>query len=250
MAIYVTGDLHGTDGYGRVRFSTRKWPLGKDLTRDDTVIVCGDFGYVWDGSNTDTYWLDWLESKPWTTCFCDGNHENHALLAQMATREWHGGLVGEVRPHVLHLKRGEIFEIEGKRIFVMGGARSHDIEWREEGVSWWPEEMPSEAEIAHAREGLDRVDWKVDYIISHDAPVSLADELCFECNRDFDPNDRLQNFLEEVNQKASFTTWFFGHYHDDEWRDAKHRLMYFNIVPIETLASDEPDKHAISWKEA
>ena len=77
MAIYVTGDVHGRAEYGASRFAFRSWPLGRTLTSDDVVIVAGDFGFVWDGSNAERYWLDWFESKPWTTCFVDGNHENH-----------------------------------------------------------------------------------------------------------------------------------------------------------------------------
>lgn len=68
MSIFVTGDVHGVAEYGASRFSSRVWPLGRTLTRDDVVIVAGDFGFIWSGSNTDKYWLDWFESKPWTTC--------------------------------------------------------------------------------------------------------------------------------------------------------------------------------------
>lgn len=72
MAIFVTGDVHGGAEYGSSRFSSKSWPDGRTLSRDDVVVVAGDFGFVWDGSNTDRYWLDWFESKPWTTCFVDG----------------------------------------------------------------------------------------------------------------------------------------------------------------------------------
>ena len=99
MAVYVTGDVHGRAEYGSSRFAFRSWPLGRTLTRDDAVIVAGDFGFVWDGSNAERYWLDWFESKPWTTCFVDGNHENHHALAGLPVREWNGGLVHEARPH-------------------------------------------------------------------------------------------------------------------------------------------------------
>lgn len=105
MAIYVTGDVHGRAEHGSSRFAFKNWPLGRTLTRDDVVIVAGDFGFVWDGSNAEKYWLDWIESKPWTTCFVDGNHENHHALAELPVREWNGGLVHEARPHVLHLMR-------------------------------------------------------------------------------------------------------------------------------------------------
>ena len=144
MTVYVTGDVHGRAEYGSSRFTSKSWPLGRTLTRDDVVIVAGDFGFVWDGSNAEKYWLDWFESKPWTTCFVDGNHENHHALANLPVREWNGGLVHEVRPHVLHLMRGEVFDIDGLTVLAMGGAASNDRQYRREGRSWWPEEMPSE----------------------------------------------------------------------------------------------------------
>ena len=136
MTVYVTGDVHGRAEYGSSRFASKSWPLGRTLTRDDVVIVAGDFGFVWDGSNAEKYWLDWFESKPWTTCFVDGNHENHHALANLPVREWNGGLVHEVRPHVLHLMRGEVFDIDGLTVLAMGGAASNDRQYRREGRSW------------------------------------------------------------------------------------------------------------------
>ena len=98
----VTGDVHGGAEYGSSRFSSKSWPDGRTLSRDDVVVVAGDFGFVWDGSNTDRYWLDWFESKPWTTCFVDGNHENHRMLAELPETEWNGGRVHVARPHLPH----------------------------------------------------------------------------------------------------------------------------------------------------
>lgn len=178
MAIYVTGDVHGRAEYGSSRFAFKSWPLGRTLTRDDVVIVAGDFGFVWDGSNAEKYWLDWFESKPWTTCFVDGNHENHRMLAELPVREWNGGLVHEARPHVLHLMRGEVFDIDGLTVLAMGGAASNDRQYRREGRSWWPEEMPSEEEMGQCRAALARVGWRVDYVVSHEAPAVLAEGLC------------------------------------------------------------------------
>ena len=34
-------------------------------------------------------------------------------------------------------------------------------------------------------------------------------------------------------------SWFFGHYHDDEWRDGRHRLIYRDIVPVGVRREDE-----------
>ncbi|MEE0309556.1 MAG: metallophosphoesterase, partial [Slackia isoflavoniconvertens] len=199
------------------------------------VIVAGDFGFVWDGSNAEKYWLDWFESKPWTTCFVDGNHENHRMLAELPVREWNGGLVHEARPHVLHLMRGEVFDIAGATVLTMGGAASNDRQYRREGRSWWPEEMPSEEEMDHCRASLNRVGWRVDYVVSHEAPAALAEGLCRERGREY-RGDRLQRFLAELDDRLGYRAWFFGHYHGDKWCDAKHRLIYRDIAPIESAA--------------
>lgn len=235
MTVYVTGDVHGRAEYGSSRFAFKNWPLARTLTRDDAVIVAGDFGFVWDGSNAEKYWLDWLESKPWTTCFVDGNHENHQMLGELPVREWNGGLVHEARPHVLHLMRGEVYGIDGLTVLTMGGAASNDRQYRKEGRSWWPEEMPSEGEMDRCRASLDRVGWKVDYVVTHEAPAALAEKLCRERGREY-RGDRLQRFLAELDGRLGYRAWFFGHYHDDEWRDDRHRLIYRDIVPIEDAA--------------
>ena len=117
MAIFMTGDTHGDFG----RFFARAFPEQKDLSKDDYVIICGDFGGIWDGSEEEQRVLGWLENRSFTTLFVDGNHENFDLLHTYPICEWHGGLARVVRPSVLHLMRGRVYEIGGKRIFTMGG---------------------------------------------------------------------------------------------------------------------------------
>ena len=79
---------------------------------------------------------------------------------------------------------------------------------------------------------------QVDYVVTHEAPADLAGDLCWECNRPFE-DDPLQNFLGEIDRRLDFKTWFFGHYHDDEWRDGRHRLIYRDIVPVGVRREDE-----------
>ena len=45
--IYVTGDTHG--GFLE-RLSVSAFPEQKEMTRNDFVIILGDFGGVWDNS--------------------------------------------------------------------------------------------------------------------------------------------------------------------------------------------------------
>ena len=131
--IYVTGDMHG--GIDIHKMSTKRFPEQKTMTKNDYVIVCGDFGLVWDKPgdkyyNEQQYWIKWLNSKPFTTLFVDGNHENFDILNALPEVEMFGNVVGKVSDSIYHLKRGRVYTIDGKKIFTMGGAYSHDKEYR------------------------------------------------------------------------------------------------------------------------
>ena len=120
--IFITGDCHGD--YTKLGY--HHFSEGRQLTKNDYVIICGDFGF-WCESQEQTYWMDWLEDRPFTTLWVDGNHENYDLLATISAKEWHGGSVQFFRPSVIHLMRGQVFTIAGKTFFTFGGAQSHDI---------------------------------------------------------------------------------------------------------------------------
>ena len=108
MSVYATGDCHGTFR----RFGRKYFPERANMSRDDFVIICGDFGGLWESSEEENYWLDWLNDKPWTTLWVDGNHENFTLLSEFPLEMWHGGMVHRIRPNILHLMRGHVFELQ------------------------------------------------------------------------------------------------------------------------------------------
>ena len=220
--------------------------------KNDVVIIAGDFGGVWFGDSRDDETLDWLERLPFTLAFVCGNHENYDALERYPVDDWHGGKVHRIRPHVLHLTRGQIFELEGYRFFTMGGAKSHDIEdgilepdapdferrltmlqrkprarYRVNHISWWAQELPSDEEYAEARRNLDAVGWQVDYIITHCAPTSIA-----LMGTRHNEADRLTDFLQEVQERAKYHYWLFGHYHDNKAIDEKHILLWEQIVRV------------------
>ena len=168
--IYATGDCHGNFR----RFQPEYFPEQAGMTKNDMVIIAGDFGGVWFGDSRDDETLDWLERLPFTLAFVCGNHENYDALERYPVAEWHGGKVHRVRPHVLHLMRGQIFELESYRFFTMGGAKSHDTNHRINHISWWRQELPSDEEYIEALQNLERYNWQVDYIITHCAPTSIA----------------------------------------------------------------------------
>lgn len=225
--IFITGDTHGGESLDSRKINTKNWPEQKQCTKTDTLIITGDFGYIWDGTKSDQCWLDKLNEKKLTVCFVDGNHENFRILNQYPIVEWKGGRVHQIRESVFHLMRGETYTIEGKTFFVLGGADSHDKQYRILGSSWWPEEIPSKEELMHARQTLDRINWKVDYILTHTCPSKQVMTLGFQ-----PPQHTFQRFLDEMACRMEFKHWYFGHFHRDVVLDEQFSCLYQTIKKI------------------
>lgn len=223
--IYVTGDTHADLDIHKL--SNENFPGEKELTKDDYVIICGDFGLVWDGSRRERYWLNWLADKNFTTLWIDGNHENFDRLYQIPLTQKFGGNVREIAKNIYHLDRGQVLAIDGKRFFVMGGAASHDKEYRKEHISWWREEIPSNDEMERAITALDGVNWEVDYVLTHCAPKSVQRMLA-----SWYENDSITSFLERVRVDLTFKRWFFGHYHIDRQINEGFVAVYNRIIPL------------------
>lgn len=221
--VYVTGDTHCPIDIRKLQ--PGEFPQGQRLTKDDYVVICGDSGFVWfDRDVEDVRWQQWCVDQPWTTLFVDGNHENHARLASMPVESWHGGHVHRINDSLLHLMRGEVFEIAGNTVFVMGGGTSIDADRRRPYRSWWPEEMPGIDEYLNAERNLRSCGWRVDYILTHEAPTSLLASM----GQGF-RYDQLTRFLDLVDRRVTFKHWYFGHYHLDRDLDARHTVLFRDI---------------------
>lgn len=257
--IFVTGDTHG-------RFQkliSGAFSKRHDLDKDDYVIICGDFGGIWDRlseeeqgvgeSRNEMQILDRLECLPFTTLFVDGNHEAFDRLNSYKVEEWHGGKVHKIRPSIIHLMRGQVFEIAGKRIFTFGGARSHDIsdgildyddpEWRAKarylqdrgknmfrvkGFSWWEEELPSEEEMENGIRNLAKYNNEVDYILSH----SCAGQLLKAIDEKMEEDSSLTRYFDAIRMNCNYKKWYFGHYHRDKNVTEKDIVLYHQIVEL------------------
>lgn len=223
--IFITGDIHGE--YDIHKFSTRRFRMQKQLTRSDYMIICGDFGLLWNGAKSEQWWLQWLEKKPWTTLFIDGNHENFDMLESYPITEWNGAQVHQITEHIYHLCRGTVFELEGKRFFAFGGAESHDKIFRKKGISVWEREMPDYQEMKRGRKALESIHWKTDIVLTHSLPQHIQRDLfgwdCYHRNE-------LTDYFDEIDAKLDFKLWFSGHYHMSMPCDDKHFLVYHDIL--------------------
>lgn len=225
--IYLTGDTHGQiDMFrlGSCNFGRR------NPTRDDYIIVLGDFGLLWHNDKTYRYLLNWLKQKPFTVLWLDGNHENHDWIDRLPVSKWHGGDVHKITDNVIHLMRGNVFTIEDNTFFVMGGAPSIDKERRIEGASWWAREEISREEAETALDNLEAVNGAVDYVLTHTCPRSLITPM-FGCKNLL--NSYTEAFLDEVAARVSCRKWYFGHWHvNKEYK--RYHCLYEGIIPLTT----------------
>ena len=251
--IFITGDCHGDWS----RFAEEYFYEQKEMTRDDIVICCGDFG-IWYDTDYERASLDWLGEKGFTICFVDGNHENFDKLEGGIFPEINfcGGKAHKIKENIYHLERGYVFNFQGQKFFCFGGASSHDIkdgildendfdshadfsdkvsqftrerkEFRINHWTWWEREMPSEEEMQRGIKSLEMNNWNVDFVITHCAPQSVASVM----SNGFYKPDILTMYFNGLLNRLKFNKWFFGHYHDNKAIMSKFIEVYDQIIRI------------------
>lgn len=230
--LYVTGDTHGEEG----RFLYEESAFEKRAQREDCLFICGDFGFLFCNGCKENHFLDYLARKPYKILWIDGNHENFDLINEYPVESWHGGEVHVIRrtqegePKIIHLMRGQVFNINGKKIFTFGGAHSIDRYLRKEKLNWWPQEMPTDQEMKIAITNLQEHGNEVDYILTHTGPEDTMSILRMHCQEE----KPLNNFLEWVRENVKYKHWYFGHLHQDQdlWRN--QTVLWFEVRNMET----------------
>lgn len=245
--IWLTGDIHGEP----YRLCKRAFPEQDSMTKEDFVIILGDFGIIWEptGSKNERYLLKELSERSFTTLFIDGNHDNfdRYYSDEFLTVDFHDGKAQQISDSVYRLMRGEIYNLNGYSFFSMGGAVSHDIEdgileigdnrikqWNKEDKmfrinhkTWWKEELPSEEELQHGLDTLAAHDWNCNFILSHSPATSQLSAF----GRNIQPNI-LTDYLDEVLSKTDYDCHFFGHMHKNLKVNKKAICLYEQIVQI------------------
>ena len=152
MKFILSGDTHGTFDLDKIITFFQK--QNTTYTKEDYLIICGDTGICGYSETEETKVRHILRNLPVTTLFIDGNHEDFEKLNAFPVEKWHGGNVHFIEKDIIHLMRGQIFNLGGITFFTFGGAYSPDRRYREEGISWFPEELPSRQEYLEGWENL------------------------------------------------------------------------------------------------
>ncbi|MFI3202597.1 MAG: metallophosphoesterase [Eubacteriales bacterium] len=223
MSIVICADTHTTLDIEKVQEYFRN--TKQNFSKKDYLIICGDVGIGWENDTNEKEAREILRNLPVSVLFCDGNHEHIPHLNSYKAEEWNGGVVHVIEPGLIHLMRGQLYTLEGKMFFVFGGACSIDRDYQEEGTSWFREEVPSKEEYEEGWKNLERVNYQVDYIITHTGPYEIVKDM-EKTNLEWKgtPEEilEMQEAIKEqgiefqkMADKVTFTKWYFGHFHED-----------------------------------
>lgn len=197
MKLKLIADTHGND-FEKI----------KRNTDCDYIVVLGDFGFT----NSNLIKLnEFLKENNKKILFVDGNHENYKKLKRIKEVEMFGGKVGVYAKNIYWLKRGEVYEMNNKKILVFGGAFSIDRFCRIENISWFKEEEYSKKDYENLYNNIIVNNYEVDYVFSHDCPLSIGKQI-HKCEL---KENKTAQLLEGVSKICNFKKWFFGHHHID-----------------------------------
>lgn len=231
--LFITGDTHGVHTLGKLLDLESK--LGQTLSKSDYVVVCGDFGLVWyddhgilrrekDNYKKQQAALDKLGDCGFTTLFVPGNHENYDLLETKKEVDMFGSKARKVSDSVFMLQTGHEYDICGKKTLVFGGGVSRDREWRQSGISWWKQEVPSQEVLEQTLEIV--CGQHYDLVLTHSAPSSMLKQI----DKSF-TTDKVTDMLEKIKCAVTFGMWCFGHYHVDI-ELGYFRSLYDDIIEL------------------
>lgn len=222
--VILTGDTHGD--FDRIIEFCQEY----DLNREDIMVILGDAGINYHLNYRDEYLKQELSQLD-VTLFCvHGNHEERPEnIDGYEEIEWHGGMVyvEEEYPNILFAKDGEIYDFDGKKVLVIGGAYSVDKYYRlAHGMNWFESEQPDDFIKARVEQNLDKLGWKVDCVFSHTVPYKYRPVHAFLPTIDQSRVDTTtEKWLDTIEERLEYNNWYAGHYHV-EWSTDKMRLMF------------------------
>jgi len=221
--IYITGDIHGS--LEPVFDLVEKY----EPKEDDIIVILGDVAVNYTGRLRDKFIKEEMKNIG-VTFFCiHGNHENRPQnIASYKEMNWNGGrvLYEEDYPNILFPVDGDIFELEGNKCIVIGGAYSVDKFYRlRNGYNWWPDEQPSPTIKEYVEEQLKNN--KIDVVFSHTCPYKYIPTECFLSGIDQSKVDNsTEKWLDTIEEAIEYKAWYLGHWHTDKHIDKIHFLFH------------------------
>ena len=227
---YITGDTHGN--FNRINYFCEKFKTSKE----DILCILGDAGINYYLNKKDYMLKQVLQDMPITFFCIHGNHEERPFnISTYITKKWNGGTVyyEEEFPNILFAKDGEIYNINGKSILVIGGAYSVDKEYRLlKGWSWFKDEQPNKEIVKYIEKQITK-QRHFDIVLTHTCPIKTEPRHMFLPFIDQSKVDKTTELLlQRIADWITFDNWYFGHFHG-HWDNGKYHMLFEDYVEVE-----------------
>lgn len=222
--VFITGDKHGE--FSSVENFCKRF----NTTKDDILIVLGDAGINFYLNKRDKKLKQELSKLPITLFCIHGNHEERPYnINGYQEKKFNGGTayVEETFPSIIFAKDGEIYDFNGYKCMVIGGAYSVDKWYRlASHLTWFPSEQPNQKIKQYVESQLSKNNWEVDIVLSHTAPIRYEPIEWFLSGLDQSSVDKsTEEWLGEIEKKLNYKKWYVGHYHGSKKID-KMQFMF------------------------
>lgn len=232
---WITGDTHGA-----VTPRLDVLLCEEDFVpEENALIILGDVGLNYYLNKKDQRHKREVESKGLYLYCVRGNHEARPKDVKGLHRihdENVGGTVWieDEFPHIRYFSDWGIYNIQGLRTLVVGGAYSVDKYYRiQNNFRWFENELLSEGEMASCLRNVTIEPLPFDLVLTHTCPLSLQPTDLFLGFIDQSTVDNsMEVWMEKLANSITWKIWLFGHYHQDriEWPHVEQ--FYIEIEPL------------------
>lgn len=224
MHVYLTGDTHGN--FERIEEFCEEF----DTSPEDVMVILGDAEINFWLDREDERLKERLSQLPITLFCVHGNHEARPEeVPGYEEQNWQGGVVlyQPEYPNLLFAQDAEVYDFNGQKAIVIGGAYSVDKYDRLAcGLPWFPTEQPDDVTKDRVERKLKELGWQVDYVFSHTTPISCQPRWAFLSDLDQSKVDSsTEQWLETIYRKLDCQKWYAGHYHVTCTIDRVHILF-------------------------
>lgn len=237
IGLSLVSDTHGQN---QVRIKNIIRNNSNLIPEETAIIILGDVGFNYCLDKKD-YWTKKKASEFGIHIYCvRGNHEQRPELVPSMTSMYDDEVKGSVFyeekfPLIKYFKDGEIYEINGYKTLVIGGAYSVDKHYRlQMNMNWFPNEQLTKDEM----EAIDfkMIGEKVDLVLSHTCPLSWqpTDLFLVSINQELADNT-MEKWFDQLKDHFTWNVWCFGHYHADRIEKPHVEMYYTDYDDLNTL---------------
>jgi 3-oxoacid CoA-transferase subunit A len=242
--ILITGDTHG-------RVYERLADIPMIYKAEETaVIILGDAGFNFYLNRTDERNKNFIQETGFHIYCVRGNHEERPENIPTMIEVYDNDMCGLVYmekayPNIRYFKDGDIYNLNGYKTLVIGGAYSVD-KWHRlnrakpgaKWTGWFKDEQLTSAEMENISKEC--AGQYFDFILSHTCPYSWQPFDLFLSGIDQNTVDNsMERWLDIFKDTITWNVWLFGHFHDDRQVCPSVEMFYKDIKEIDTIFNEQ-----------